>query len=64
MGWILIAVALILLYGDPSVQDERGAVRKTGAVLKGVGQIVTDHHPQAPSPFEDFWGWLTWDDEK
>lgn len=59
MGVLLIIAGLILLFGDPSVAEEDGAVRKTRAVFKGVATVFKDK----PHPSEDFWGWLWWNSE-
>jgi hypothetical protein len=62
MGVFLICVGLILLFGDSSVAEEDGVARKAGAVVKGVAGVITNSGG-APSPFEDFWGWFTWNSD-
>jgi len=57
MGWFLLIVGILLLFGDPSVAEEEGVTRKAGAVVKGVAGVVTNTNG-APSPLDDFWGWF------
>lgn len=65
IGIALIAIAIRVLFADPSVGDGKPKKKDTkGTKAVKVVKRATASQPGAPKPSQDLWGWLTYNGKK